>query len=56
MTRLSQCLTCGATINLEYGKDNYAEHQGHAGTPNDPRAPGEYDDICDECQAKKLDP
>lgn len=49
----SCCKVCGAWINLEYGKDSPAEHQDHAGTIEDPRAPGDRDDICDHCDYGK---
>jgi len=45
----SKCRRCGAWIATEYGRDDPAVHQGHAGTKADPRAPGDRDDICDVC-------
>lgn len=46
---LAKCKHCGAWINPQYGADAPALHQGHEGTAEDPRAPGDYDDICDVC-------
>lgn len=47
--QLTRCEICGAYINPKFGEVSPAEHAGHAGTLNDPRAPGDYDDICDVC-------
>lgn len=49
----TQCIHCGSWINPAYGKDAPAEHSGHAGTLTDPRAPGDYDNICDVCNYGK---
>lgn len=50
---LSRCIHCGAWINTEYGIDAPGTNQGHAGTKDDPRAPGDFDNICDDCQYGK---
>jgi hypothetical protein len=44
-----ECIHCGATIETEYGADSPAEHAGNEGTPEDPRAPGDWNNICDVC-------
>jgi hypothetical protein len=46
---LTDCRRCGAIINTAYGADSPAEHAGAAGTREDPRSPGDHDDICDVC-------
>jgi len=46
---LTRCKHCGAWIQTDYGQDEPAAHQDHEGTATDPRAPGDYDDICDVC-------
>jgi hypothetical protein len=48
-----ECIHCGAVIETKYGADSPAEHQGRRGTPNGPRAPGDYDNICDVCNYAK---
>ncbi len=50
---LTHCRHCGAWINPELGADAPGAHAGHAGTRQDPRAPGDYDNICDDCQYAK---
>lgn len=45
----TQCRVCGAWIALVYGADSPAEHANHEGTREDPRAPGDWDDICAPC-------
>lgn len=46
---MTTCSRCGAHINTAYGADSPAEHAGAAGTRDDPRSPGDHDDICDVC-------
>jgi hypothetical protein len=46
---LTKCKKCGAWIETTYGADEPAAHLDHEGTQDDPRAPGDYDDICDQC-------
>jgi hypothetical protein len=50
---LTRCIHCDAYINPQYGKYSPAEHSGHSGTEEDPRAPGDYDNICDSCNYGK---
>jgi hypothetical protein len=50
---LSRCMHCDAFINPKYGADSPAVHAGHEGTEEDPRAPGDYDNICDVCNYAK---
>lgn len=47
---LRQCKQCGAWIETDFGHDAPAEHVDAAGTEDDPRSPGESDDICDVCE------
>ena len=44
-----RCRICNAYINLAFGKDEPAAHQDADGTMDDPRSPGDRDDICDVC-------
>ncbi len=37
---LTKCIHCGCFINPALGKDSLAEHEGKAGTEDDPRSPG----------------
>ena len=46
---LTTCRVCGCCIETDFGADSPAEHSDAAGTPHDPRSPGDYDDICDVC-------
>jgi hypothetical protein len=50
---LSKCIHCGCCIQTDYGADSPAEHMGHEGTPDDPRAPGDWDNVCDVCNYDK---
>lgn len=50
---LTECRHCGATIETAYGEDPPSEHSDAEGTPDDPRAPGDYDNICDVCNYGK---
>lgn len=47
--KLTRCIHCEAFINPKFGEDSPAEHAGHEGTKEDPRAPGDYDNVCDYC-------
>lgn len=49
MSKLVNCEECGCYINLEFGQYEIAEYAGREGTEEDPRSPGDYDDICDVC-------
>lgn len=46
---LSVCRCCGCWIDLDFGTEEPAAHQDAAGTSEDPRSPGDRDDICDVC-------
>lgn len=47
--RLSTCRNCGRTIDLRLGQYSPADAPGGEGTPDDPIAPGDRDDICAAC-------
>jgi hypothetical protein len=49
MSRLVQCKHCEAWIDLDFGADSPAEHADAEGTQEDPRSPGDWDDVCDQC-------
>ena len=51
--KITRCKHCKAYINTAYGADPPAAHAGHEGTKNDPRAPGDYNNICDDCNYAK---
>jgi len=44
-----RCVVCNCWIETEYGYVSPSVHQGSLGTPEDPRSPGDYDEICDRC-------
>jgi hypothetical protein len=46
---LVRCKKCNAWVDLAFGADEPAAHQDAAGTKDDPRSPGDHDDICDAC-------
>lgn len=46
---LVKCKQCGCYVETDYGKDAPAEHLDAAGTREDPRSPGDHDDVCDVC-------
>lgn len=48
-THLKHCIHCNAWINTRFADDAPAKHVDAAGTMNDPRSPGDYDNICDQC-------
>lgn len=45
----TRCVHCEAEIETEFGAEAPSAHAGAEGTPNDPRSPGDYDNICDVC-------
>lgn len=47
--RLETCRNCGATIDTSLGAEA-PTGEYHEGTPDDPRPPGETDDLCDVCE------
>ena len=48
--KLTHCKHCKCWINPKYGEAAPIVHAGlHTGDKTDPRAPGDYDNICDEC-------
>lgn len=46
---MTTCHNCGAIINPEFGADSPVDHQDAEGTHDDPRAPGDYDNVCAVC-------
>jgi hypothetical protein len=46
---ITTCRHCNATIETSFGADSPSEHAGAEGTSDDPRAPGDWDDVCDYC-------
>lgn len=46
---LCKCLKCKKWINPAFGLDGVSEHQEAIGTRTDPRAPGDWDDVCAVC-------
>ena len=50
---ITKCKKCDAYINTEYGEVEPSFYQNHEGTRKDPRAPGDYDTICDVCNYKE---
>jgi hypothetical protein len=46
---LVACTVCGCWVDLDFGADAPAVHVDASGTGDDPRAPGDRDDICDVC-------
>ena len=47
---LRRCNHCGAWIDTTFGADSPAEHQEASGNKDDPRAPGDHDNICAICE------
>lgn len=45
----TQCHNCKAEIETTFGADSPSEHEGADGTADDPRAPGDFDNVCDVC-------
>lgn len=52
-TPFTRCKHCGAWINPAFGADSPADHSDARGTLADPRSPGDYDDVCDQCNYGK---
>jgi len=52
-SELERCIHCGAYINPEFGADSPATHADAEGTEDDPRSPGDYDNVCDVCKLCK---
>lgn len=52
-SQLTKCIHCDAWINPALGADSPAEHSGHEGTETDPRTPGDFDNVCDDCNYGK---
>lgn len=50
---ITRCIHCNCYINLAYGSVSPGEHSEHSGRKDDPRAPGDWDDICDVCNYGK---
>jgi hypothetical protein len=51
---LVNCRRCNCFIDIAYGADEIAAHQDREGSYDDPRAPGDTDDICDVCDYRVL--
>lgn len=45
----TRCKKCGCWIETDYGAEAPAAHLDAEGTYDDPRSPGDHDDICDQC-------
>lgn len=45
----TKCSVCGCVIETEFGAVEPAEHLDAEGTEDDPRSPGDHDNICDVC-------
>jgi hypothetical protein len=43
------CRHCGATIDPKLGADAPGTHADAEGTQDDPRAPGDWDNVCEIC-------
>jgi len=50
VAELVECKECGVWIETKFGEDEPSKHQDASGTKDDPRAPGDRDDICDVCE------
>lgn len=46
---LTKCKKCGCWVETDYGADTPVAHVDAAGTEDDPRSPGDRDDVCDVC-------
>ena len=46
---LRNCIHCGDYIETELGEEGPGEHQDAQGTADDPKAPGDWDDVCAPC-------
>jgi hypothetical protein len=46
---LTKCIACGCWIETDFGADSPAEHLDAEGTVDDPRSPGDTDELCDVC-------
>lgn len=46
---LVTCDFCSSAIDLAFADDAPAMHEGAAGTADDPRSPGDYNNVCDVC-------
>lgn len=44
----TKCHNCGAIVNPALGAEA-PTGEAHEGTYDDPRAPGDYDNVCDVC-------
>lgn len=52
----TRCRHCAAEIETTFGADSPAEHQDAEGTSDDPRAPGDYDNVCAVCNYRDEKP
>jgi hypothetical protein len=44
-----RCKKCGCFVQTDFRADSPAEHLDATGTADDPRSPGDRDDVCDVC-------
>ena len=44
-----RCEKCGCHVETDFGADAPAEHVYATGNQDDPRSPGDYDNLCDVC-------
>ena len=49
LSELVRCRECGCYVKPSYGAVSPGHHQDASGTADDPRAPGDYNDICAVC-------
>lgn len=52
--KLARCIHCDCWIDPKLGElPPGGENSEHEGTEEDPKAPGDWDDICDYCNYAK---
>lgn len=50
---ITRCKHCGCYIDTDLGEESPGATQDNEGSKDDPRATGEWDDICDQCNYGK---
>lgn len=50
---LIRCINCFCWIETDYGNDSPVEHIDTEGTLEDPRSPGDRNELCDVCDYGK---
>jgi hypothetical protein len=45
----TRCTNCGCVVETIFGADRPGTHDPAAGTDEDPRAPGDWDNVCEVC-------